>query len=235
MKMDSLGIISLIAVFLGLVALSGYLILADDSNKARTPGIAGRPPDKINSNEEILKNFSKTSDNIVEKVEVQNISFESQKYWDGFETVTINVEEFESAAANGNLSLRLLENDFEIQIKKISRLNGGKSYQYSGYVKDVPQSEATFYVSGELLSGSIKFEDLMYNIAVSSEIKDKKTVYIVFITDWKKDRERLKSWLNPLKYFSFGKKGDINVTPAMSPANLNSTYNLSGTAGTIRG
>ena len=96
-------------------------------------------------------------------------------------------------------------------------------------------SEATFYVSGELLSGSIKFEDLMYNIAVSSEIKDKKTVYIVFITDWKKDRERLKSWLNPLKYFSFGKKGDINVTPAMSPANLNSTYNLSGTAGTIRG
>lgn len=199
MKIDSISIIALLAVFLGLVTLSGSLILTDDNSKDKTPESTGRQLDKIDSNRGLLKDFSKTSgQNIVKKVEIQNASFESQKCWDGFETVSINIEEFENAAANGNVSLRLLEKDFEVQIEEISRLNGGKSYHYSGSVKGVPQSKATFYLCGELFSGSIESEHLTYNIAVTSEKSDGKTVYIVFVTDWKKDRERLKHWLNPL-------------------------------------
>jgi hypothetical protein len=122
MKLD--GTITLFAVFLGLATLSGYLVLADD-NKAKTPENTGNQFDKIASDREMFKNFSKHSEeNIVKKIEIQNFSFESQEYWDGFETVTINVEEFENAAAKGNVSLRLLEKNFEIQITEISRLNG---------------------------------------------------------------------------------------------------------------
>ncbi|HOW15603.1 hypothetical protein [Methanosarcina sp.] len=226
MKLD--GTITLFAVFLGLATLSGYLVLADD-NKAKTPENTGNQFDKIASDREMFKNFSKHSEeNIVKKIEIQNFSFESQEYWDGFETVTINVEEFENAAAKGNVSLRLLEKNFEIQITEISRLNGGKSYRYSGYVKGIPQSKATFYVCGELFSGSIEFEDLMYNIAVTSEIKDRETVYVVFEVDWKKNRERLKYLLNPMACLTFGQETKYDILLGSAPLiNCISIYNPS--------
>lgn len=227
MKFDST--ITLVAVFLGLATLSGYLVLADD-NKAKTSENTEKQFDKNASNGGLIKNFSKSSgENIVKKVEIRNFSFESKEYWDGFETVTINVEEFENAAAKGNVSLRLLEKNFEIQITEISGLNGGKSYRYSGYVKGMPQSKATFYVCGELFSGSIEFEDLMYNIAVTSEMKDGESVYIVFVVDWKKDRERLKYLLNPLTCLTFGQetKAEMLLVPAPM-LNCISIYNPSG-------
>jgi len=227
MKFDST--ITLVAVFLGLATLSGYLVLTDD-NKAKTPENTEHQFDNNASNGVLIKNFSKSSgENIVKKVEIQNFSFESQEYWDGFETVTINVEEFEDAAAKGNVSLRLLEKNFEIQITEISRLNGGKSYRYSGYVKGMTQSKATFYVCGELFSGSIEFEDLMYNIAVTSEMKDGETIYIVFALDWKKDRERLKYMLNPLICLTFGQETKAEMLLGPAPMlNCISIYNPFG-------
>lgn len=226
MKLDST--ITLLAVFLGLATLSGYLVLADE-NKAKTPENTGKQFDKIASDGGLLKNFSKPSgENVVKKIEIQNFSFESQEYWDGFETITINVDEFENAATKGNVSLRLLEKNFEIQITEISRLNGGKSYRYSGYVKGIPQSKATFYVCGELFSGSIEFEDLMYNIAVTSEMKDGESVYIVFVVDWKKDRERLKYLLNPLTCLTFGQETKADMLLGSAPLiNCISIYNPS--------
>lgn len=209
---------TLLAVFLGLVTLSGSLILADDNSKAKTPGSTGNQFDEVTSNGGLLKDFSKPSgESIVKKVEVKNTLFESQEYWDGFETVTINVEEFEHAATNGNVSLRLLERDFEIQINEISRLNGGKLCRYSGLVKGVPQSKATFYVCGELFSSSIEFEDLMYNIAVTSETNNGKPVYIVLVMDWNKDRERLKYFLNPLACLTFGQEARADMLLGLAP------------------
>lgn len=205
MKIDST--MKLFALFLGLATLSGFMVLTDGSNKVKTSEDTGRRFDNITSDEKLLKKLPETSGkDIVKKVEIQGASFKPQKHWEGFETVTINIEEFENTAVNGNVSLRLLERDFEVQIKEISRLSGGKSYCYSGYVKGDPQSKATFYVCGELFSGSIELEDLMYNIAVTSEVNDGKTVHIVFIMDWKKDRERLKHLMNPLTYLTFGKE-----------------------------
>lgn len=233
MKIDNT--MTLLAVFLGLVTLSGSLVLADD-NKSKTPESTGRQLDKIASDEGLLKDFPKYSgENIVKKVEIQNFPVESQECWDGFETITINVEEFENAATNGNVSLRLLERDFELQIKEISRINGGKSYCYSGCVKGISQSKATFYVCGELFSGSIEFEDMMYNIAVTSEIKDGETIYIVFLMDWNKDRERLKYMLYPLKCLTFGQETKADMLLGLAPLkNCISIYNPSGKSSIIR-
>lgn len=205
MKID--GTIILFAVFLSLAAFWEFLVLTDNNCKIITPEGSGMQFDNLSSDGESLKEIPGTSgDGIIKKVETQDIQLESQAYWDGFETVTIDVKEFENAASNGSVNLRLLERDFEVEIEEISRLNGGKTYLYSGRIKGTPQSKATFYVCGELFSGSIKFEDLMYNIAVTSRKFDGKTVHTVFIIDWKKDRERLKHLLNPLSHFTFDKE-----------------------------
>lgn len=211
--------VTLLAVFLGLVTLSVSLVLYDNS-KGKTSESTGRQLDKITSGEGLLKDFSNTSgENIIEKVEIQNLSFESQDQWDGFETVTINIEEFENAAANGNVSLKLFERNFKVQIKEISRLNGGKLYRYSGTVNGIPDSRATFYVCGELFCGSIEFEDWMYNIAVTSEINNGNTVYVAFAVDWKKDHERMGYLLNPLKDLTSGQETKNDMPLDQVPLN----------------
>lgn len=210
MKVDS-TIIVLVA-FLMLAAFSGFLVLTDDNSKVKTSEYSGTQLNEIISNESSFKEFSGIpGDNIIQKTEIQDSSLEFQGHWDGFETVTIDVQKFENAAENGSVNLRLLERDFEVEIEEISRLNGGNSYRYSGYVKGIPQSKATFYVYGELFSGSIEFEDLTYNIAVTSEQYNGKTVHTVFIIDWKEDQERLKHSLNPLRLiFISGSAGSFS-------------------------
>ncbi|HIH92501.1 TPA: hypothetical protein HA338_00130 [Methanosarcina acetivorans] len=210
MKVNSTIVV--LAAFLALAAFSAFLVFAEGNSIVETSKYSGAQLDEIASDDSSLKAVSGIpGNNIIQKIEVQDSSLEFQEYWDGFETVTIDVQEFENAAANGNVHLRLLERDFEIEIEDISRLNGGKSYRYSGYVKGIPDSRATFYVCGELFSGSVEFEDLMYNIAVTSETYNGKTVHTVFVMDWKKDRERLVRSLNPLRFiFISGSAGSFS-------------------------
>ncbi|AKB38813.1 hypothetical protein MSSAC_4223 [Methanosarcina siciliae C2J] len=199
MKVNSTIIV--LAAFLALAAFPAFLVLPDGNSKDEPSENAELQLDEIASDDSSFKAVSGIpGNNIIQKIEVQGSSLEVQDYWDGFETVTIDVQEFENAAANGNVHLRLFERDFEVEIEEISRLNGGKSSRYSGYVKGIPDSRATFYVCGELFSGSVEFEDLMYNIAVTSDTYDGKTVHTVFVMDWKKDRERLVRSLNPLRF-----------------------------------
>lgn len=210
MKIDST--IRALAAFLTLAAFSGFLVLTDDNSKVKTSEDSGTQLDEIDSDKGTFYKFLKPpGENIIQMIEIQDSSLKFQEYWDGFETVTIDVQEFENAAANGNVNLRLLERNFEVEIEEISRLNGGNSYRYSGYVKGIPQSKATFYVCGELFSGSIEVEDLMYNIAVTSEQYNGKTVHTVYLIDWKEDRKRLKHSLNPLRFiFASGSAGSFS-------------------------
>lgn len=210
MKVNSTIVV--LAAFLALIAFSAFLVLAEGNSIVETSKYSGAQLDEIVSDDSSFKAVSGIpGNNIIQKIEVQDSSLEFQEYWDGFETVTIDVQEFENAAANGNVHLRLFERDFEVEIEDISRLNGGKSYRYSGYVKGIPDSRATFYVCGELFSGSVEFEDLMYNIAVTSETYNGKTVHTVFVMDWKKDRERLVHSLNPLRLiFISGSAGSFS-------------------------
>jgi hypothetical protein len=202
MKLDNATI--LFAVFLSLAAFSAFLVLTDNDGKINTSEDSGMHFDNISSNGEALKEISGASGHsIIQEVKIEDVSLESQANWDGFETITIDVKEFEDDASNGSVNLRLLERDFEVEIEEISRLNGGKTYRYSGHVKGISQSKATFYVCGDLFSGSIEFEDLMYNIAVTSREYNGKSVHTVFMMDWKKDRERLRHLLNPLSHFVF--------------------------------
>jgi len=210
MKVNSTIIV--LAAFLVLAAFSAFLVLAEGNNMVETSKYSGAQLDEIVSDDSSFRAISGTpGNNIIQKIEVQDSSLEFQEYWDGFETVTIDVQEFENAAANGNVHIRLFERDFEVEIEEISRLNGGKSYRYSGYVKGIPDSRATFYVYGELFSGSVEFEDLMCNIAVTSETYNGKTVHTVFVMNWKKDRERLVHSLNPLRLiFISGSAGSFS-------------------------
>ena len=196
--------IILFSVFLILAAVSAFLVLTDNNIKINAPEGSGTQFDSITSSgESPKKNSGASEDGVIKKVEIQDIPLESQACWDGFETITIDVKEFEDAASSGSVNLSLLGKDFEVEIDEISGLNGGKTYRYSGYIKGIPQSKATFYVCGDLFSGSIEFEDLMYNIAVTSRKWDGKPVNTVFVMNWKKDRDKLKHLLNPLSYFTF--------------------------------
>lgn len=74
MKLDNT--VTLFAVFVCLATLSGSLVLADDSGKAKISESTERKFDKIASDRGLLKDFSKTSgENIVKKVEIQGIPF----------------------------------------------------------------------------------------------------------------------------------------------------------------
>lgn len=219
MKIDH-TIIVLVASLI-LVACSGLFVL-NDNNKSKTYEGSETQIREMPSEGESLKGFSGGSEGIIQKVEMQDAPLELHGYWDLFETVIIDLEEFENAAANGNMNFRLLQKDFEIEIDEISRLNGGKSYRYSGHIKGIPQSKATFYVCGTLFSGSIEFEDLTYNIAVTSSKHNGETVHAVFVTNWEKDKERLGLSLNPLKYFAF--KQDTKSGDAIESRSLEQLY-----------
>lgn len=121
---------ALLAVFVGLAILPGPKVFADD-DKGKTPESTGRQFHKITPDKGLHKGFSKSSwENTVKRVEIKNSPVESQECWDGFDTVTINTERFESAAINGSVNFRLLNKNFELQITDFLRLNRVKSHLF---------------------------------------------------------------------------------------------------------
>ncbi|MDY9926458.1 hypothetical protein [Methanosarcina sp.] len=143
---------------------------------------------------------------IIQKIEVKNSSFlEVSEDWDGFETVIIDADKLRKAADNGNVTLNVMEEDFEVEIQEKSRLEGENAYYYTGPVAGSKQSRAELYIEGENLSGSVELGEpwnVTYNIAHTDERYDGKIVHIVFMIDWEKERERLEQEeIDPLQFF----------------------------------
>lgn len=145
---------------------------------------------------------------IIQKIEVSNSSFlEGSEDWDGFETVIVDIDKLRKAADDGNVTLNIMGEKFEVEIREKSRLEGENAYFYTGPIvgcKD-KDSRADLYVGEETLGGSVEPGEpwnVTYNIAHTDQRYDGKIVHVVFMQDWEKQRERLeKAGIDPLEFF----------------------------------
>ncbi|HOW13522.1 hypothetical protein [Methanosarcina sp.] len=145
---------------------------------------------------------------IIQKVEVNNSSFlEGSEDWDGFETVIIDIDKLRKAADVGNVTLNIMGENFEVEIREKSRLEGENAYFYTGPIagsKD-KDSRADLYVGEESLCGSVEPGEpwnVTYNIVPTDQRYDGKIVHVVFMQDWTKENERLeKAGIDPLQFF----------------------------------
>jgi hypothetical protein len=145
---------------------------------------------------------------IIQKIEINNSSFlEVPEDWDGFETVIVDIDKLRKAADDGNVTLNIMGENFEVEIKEKSRLEGENAYFYTGPIvgsKD-KDSRADLYVGEESLGGSVEPGEpwnVTYNIAPTDERYNGKIVHVVFMQDWEKQKERLeKAGIDPLQFF----------------------------------
>ncbi len=145
---------------------------------------------------------------IIQKIEVNNSNFfEVSEDWDGFETVTIDIDEFRKDADEGNVTLKLMGENFKIRVQEASRINGenGYYYYYTGHIIGSKQGTADLYVDGEYLYGSVEPGEpwnVTYNIAHTDKRYNEKIVHVVFMQDWEKEKQRLeKMGIDPLQFF----------------------------------
>ncbi|AKB79378.1 hypothetical protein MSHOH_2895 [Methanosarcina horonobensis HB-1 = JCM 15518] len=154
------------------------------------------------------KESAQTDGDIFQKIEVNNSSFlEVQEDWDGFEIIIVDIDKLRKAADDGNLTLNVMGENFEVEIKEKSRLEGENAYFYTGPIlgsKD-KDSRADLYVGEESLGGSVEPGEpwnVTYNIAPTDKRYNGKIVHVVFMQDWEKQRERLEqAGIDPLQFF----------------------------------
>ncbi|MCC4766157.1 hypothetical protein FXW07_05890 [Methanosarcina sp. DH1] len=144
---------------------------------------------------------------IIQKIEVNNSNFfEVSEDWDGFEAVVIDTDEFRKDADKGNVTLKLMGENFKIRIQKASRINGeNEYYYYTGQIIGSKEGTSDLYVDGEYLYGSVEPGEpwnVTYNIAHTDKRYNGKIVHVIFMQDWEKEKERLeKMEIDPLQFF----------------------------------
>lgn len=145
---------------------------------------------------------------IIQKIEVNNSSFlEVPEDWDGFEIVIVDIDKLRKAVDDGNVTLNIMGENFEVEIREKSRLEEENIYFYTGPIvgsKD-KDSRADLYVGEESLGGSVEPGEpwnVTYNIAPTDKRYNGKIVHVVFMQDWEKQRERLEqAGIDPLQFF----------------------------------
>ncbi|WP_410507237.1 hypothetical protein RSJ42_10435 [Methanosarcina hadiensis] len=154
------------------------------------------------------KESAQTEEKIFQKIDVNSSSFiEVQEDWDGFEIIVVDIDKLRKAADDGNVTLDVMGEEFEIRIQEKSRLEGENAYFYTGPVvggKD-RDSRADLYVGEESLGGSVEPGEpwnVTYNISPTDKRYNGKIVHVVFMQDWEKKTERLKqAGIDPLQFF----------------------------------
>lgn len=191
-----------LAIFLGLAVFSGISVISVlANNEEDVSKYSGKPFAETVSNESSLQEVTDFHENdIVQEVNLQDDTVKCKDYWDDSETFIIDIKKFKECAASGNVDIRLLERNFDIEFDEITVLKGEDSCHYSGHVKGVPYSKAEFYIYGEVFCGSIEFGNLTYTIAVTSEEYNGKIVHVVFLINWENEREKMKDLLNPSSF-----------------------------------
>ncbi|HWQ49424.1 MAG TPA: hypothetical protein VN414_10850 [Methanosarcina sp.] len=152
------------------------------------------------SNEEIPDN-----NDIIQKIEVNNSNFfEVSEDWDGFEAVVINTDKLRKDADKGNVTIKVMGEDFNIEVKEKSRIEGENTYFYTGSITGTKEGRSDLYVGGECLGGSIEPGEpwnVTYNIVHTDERYNGKVVHVIFMQDWEKQWKRLeKMGIDPLQF-----------------------------------
>ena len=148
MKINIFCKIFLLTIFLGLTVFFGSFVLVD--NEEASSENSGKQLVETVSNESSIKEITYFDENdIVQEINLQDNPINSQDYWDDSETFIVDIKKFKESAESGNVNLRLLERNFDIEFDEISVFNGGDSCHYYGHVKGVPYSKVEFYIYGE--------------------------------------------------------------------------------------
>lgn len=144
---------------------------------------------------------------IIQKIEVNNSNFfEVSEDWDGFEAVVINTDKLRKDADKGNVTLKLMGENFKIRIQDVSRKSSenGYYYYYTGHIIGSKQGKADLYIDGEYLYGSVEPGEpwnVTYNIAHTDKRYNGKIVQVIFMQDWEKEKERMeKKGIDPLRF-----------------------------------
>lgn len=198
-----------------------------------------------------IGNISKDQD-LVQKIDYNSSYFDVQEDWDGFEAFVIDIDKFRKAADSGNVSLRLMGKDFKIKIQEKSRYDNETFY--TGPIVGINNSRADFYVREDFLYGSVEPGEnwkVTYNIAHSDVKYNGKIVHVVFMTDWKKQDERLKkNGIDPFQFslkngdskqhvisieiFDFNNKSVFKEIYTMEPGDENSSPKINAQVGQYR-
>lgn len=182
------------------------------------------------------ESFSQTDkESIIKKIEIDSSFLEVSEDWDDFELVIVDTDKLKKSAANGSVDLRVMGEDFEVEIREASKLRGENSYFYTGPIVGSERGRADLYVVGERLSGSVEPGEpwnVTYNIAPTYEKYDGKTVHVVFMVDWEKERERLEQNIDPLQFFLQNSDSDehaisIEIFDFNNKSIFKETYTLS--------
>lgn len=149
-------------------------------------------------------NTSNDNEGIVQKIEYNNSSFlEFSKDWDGFETVTIDINRLRKAVDTGHLVLRLMGENYEVEIQEASR--NTEYYFYTGPVVGNIDSRVDLYLQENTFCGSVELgrpKNVTYNIGPTDEIYNGERIYIVSLIDHEKEQESLKKMgIDPLQFF----------------------------------
>ncbi|ETA66962.1 hypothetical protein MettiDRAFT_0367 [Methanolobus tindarius DSM 2278] len=136
-------------------------------------------------------------DGIINDVDYTIAEEDAQAHWDEYKAVTVNVDNLRQALDNGNLSLKLLDEDVSIIIFESDKADG----YYRGYANGVAANQAEFSFGENAFSCYVDLGTHSYQIAPSWDIVDNKMIYAVYMTDYKKEEQRHEEYpIDPLTF-----------------------------------
>lgn len=171
---------------------------------------------------------------IITSIEFNKESFSTYNVTlDYFETVTTNPTTFLNDVSDGQVTLKLLGQKFDLDLHEVkivsddakiiaedgSISDAPKAYSYQGVVVGKPNSSVALTVGDDVLIGEIKIGNKIYTIDQTSKKYNNKVVHLVYSSDAMKKRKIL-------EYNTDTVSGDQNVSRdqiALQTSSLNQT------------
>ena len=122
---------------------------------------------------------------------------EGQSNRDEYKAVTVNVDKLGEALDSGNFSLKLLDENVDIIIFESKKEEG----YYRGYANDVAANQAEFYCGEDSCHCYVDLGTRSYHIVNTGELVGNEMIYVVYMTDYKKEEQRHKQYpIDPLTF-----------------------------------
>lgn len=137
-----------------------------------------------------------------------------------YEMVVANPEHFKKSAANGAVEMRLLGNDFDVELQEKSVFSNPEMYphikNYQGTVVGIPDSSALFTVANDVVLGHIDTGLEYYTVELSNKKYNGKVVHAIYSSGAGRDadlRRKINSRESILEELEPGFQiGELNFT-----------------------
>lgn len=120
-----------------------------------------------------------------------------QSHWDAYEAVAVNEDRLRQSLESGSFSLRLMDEDIGIIITESDKADG----YYRGYANGVAANDVEFYCGDDLCSCYVDLGTYSYQIAPTWEMDGNEMVYVLFMKDYDKEKQRHEQYpIDPLTF-----------------------------------